>query len=243
MLIYYRIKLRDQCEAIGSPILSHAYLTLSCFLPSDLLHLVHLVQEDAVPARCFCPAFRAQFYRGIVWIPRALAGDWGSVLGWPCLPWKIQWQPPPCHPALFLGSWAAPKPRRTNQLGPGVNYGSNMHVYNIQFCVCGPSSKPRIIKSRYTHIHTYLLSYPYLLSIFIHIYYPISTYTFCIWQRNIYYDSFTAAPGDLGYVGSLDECRHRSQAEAQSPGFAFSSSNDCTAAGRPTGGGFLSKTC
>ena len=211
MLIYYRIKLRDQCEAIGSPILSHTYLTLSCFLPSDLLHLV---QEDAVPARCFCPAFRAQFYRGIVWIPRALAGDWGSVLGWPCLPWKIQWQPPPCHPALFLGSWAAPKPRRTNQLGPGVNYGSNMHVYNIQFCVCGPSSKPRIIKSRYTHIHTYLLSYPYLLSIFIHIYYPISTYTFCIWQRNIYYDRLHGGPWGLGL------CWQPGRVSAEVPGWS-----------------------
>lgn len=51
---------------------------------------------------------------------------------------------------------------------------------------------------------------------------------YCMDSQNIYYDSFTAAPGDLGYVGSLDECRQRSQAEAQSPGFAFSSSNDCT---------------
>ena len=57
MLIYYRIKLRDQCEAIGSPILSHTYLTLSCFLPSDLLHLVHLVQEDAVSSTVFLPGF------------------------------------------------------------------------------------------------------------------------------------------------------------------------------------------
>ena len=109
MLIYYRIKLRDQCEAIGSPILSHAYLTLSCFLPSDLLHLVHLVQEDAVPARCFCPAFRAQFYRGIVWIPRALAGGLG-VCSWMALsPMENTVTTPTVPPSFVFGQLSRSK--------------------------------------------------------------------------------------------------------------------------------------
>ena len=47
-------------------------------------------------------------------------------------------------------------------------------------------------------------------------------------SRNIYYDSFTAAPGELGYGGTLSECEVRSEAEPQSPGFAFGTSSDCT---------------
>lgn len=47
-------------------------------------------------------------------------------------------------------------------------------------------------------------------------------------SRNIYYDSFTAEVGELGYGGTLSECELRSEAEPQSPGFAFGTSSDCT---------------
>jgi len=51
---------------------------------------------------------------------------------------------------------------------------------------------------------------------------------FCMDFQNIYYDSFTAEVGELGYGGTLSECELRSEAEPQSPGFAFGTSSDCT---------------
>ena len=46
--------------------------------------------------------------------------------------------------------------------------------------------------------------------------------------RNIYYDSFTASTGENGYDGTLAMCESRSASNPQSPGFAFSDTNDCT---------------
>lgn len=45
--------------------------------------------------------------------------------------------------------------------------------------------------------------------------------------RNKQYERYKAAPGEMGYAGTLEECENRSLAEPQSPGFAFSTSNDC----------------
>ncbi|CAJ1446427.1 unnamed protein product [Effrenium voratum] len=48
-------------------------------------------------------------------------------------------------------------------------------------------------------------------------------------NTNIYYDSFTAQPGELGYDGLRSTCRQRSDTEPQSPGFAFGTGGECSA--------------